>query len=497
MTRSQQRRVRVVALVVTLLFCYSLWQRGTWSPTPVAVSPEAAKEPAPAPAPPPAPSSLKKEPDVHVDVNAPPVKLKVQPGGGEIPTSSLTPTLSTQIPVANVAPVDNIPVQAAQTPLVVPPPKKTCPQYEQLQRAKHGPLSAGKRKFPYSRPDPECRTFNLPSLEALIQRMKGLIKDPDLFRLFENAYPNTLDTCIKWRGYANSTDAETGETVVTDEELAFVITGDINAMWLRDSASQVYSYLPLLEPSTDPDSLASLWRGLINSHARYIIISPYCHSFQPPAESFVNPTHNGAYLNNKPIPPYDPKLVFDCKWELDSLASFLQISVAYYERTGDLKFFQKYKWIEAVEAAVKAAGAMRLGTYSKEGKVEDSAWKFTGYTNRGSETLTNDGLGNPTKENGMVRTAFRPSDDACIYQLLVPANMMWAKYLEEASKIMAKLQGPQAEALTKEMNTFATGIRKGIEEDAIVKHKEFGDIFAYEIDGYGGANLMDDGISPQ
>jgi meiotically up-regulated gene 157 (Mug157) protein len=149
-----------------------------------------------------------------------------------------------------------------------------------------------------------------------------------------------------------------------------------------------------------------------------------------------------------------------------------------------------------VKAAVDAAGAMRLGTYSKEGKVEKSAWTFTGYTNRGSETLTNDGLGNPTKGNGMVRTAFRPSDDACIYQLLVPANMMWAKYLEEGSKIMERLEGKEAKDLTQEMRDFAYGIRKGIDEDAIVKHKDFGYIFAYEIDGYGGTNLMDDANVP-
>ncbi|APA15754.1 hypothetical protein sscle_15g105240 [Sclerotinia sclerotiorum 1980 UF-70] len=267
-------------------------------------------------------------------------------------------------------------------------------------------------------------------------------------------------------------------------------------MWLRDSASQIYSYLPLLEASDNRDSLASLWRGLINLHARYIIISPYCHSFQPPPESGLQLQHNGAYSQNHPIPPYDPKKVFDCKWELDSLASFLQVSTAYYQRTNDLSFFQKYSWIDAMSAAIDAAGAMRLGTYSPEGKVQKSAWSFTGWTNRGSETLTNDGLGNPTKQNGMVRSAFRPSDDACIYQLFVPGNMMWAKYLEEASLIMEKLDGKKAANLTTSMREQAFGIRKAIDRDAITHHRQFGDIYAYEIDGYGGHNLMDDANVP-
>lgn len=164
---------------------------------------------------------------------------------------------------------------------------ETCIGYEQLQQRKQKPLSEGRRQFPYSRPSLQCRTFTSEPLEELLKRMKEVIKDPDLYRLFENSYPNTLDTTIKWRGYANKVDPITMNSTVTDEELAFVITGDINAMWLRDSASQIFSYLPLLEASTDPDSLASLWRGVINIHARYIIISPYCHSFQPPPESNI------------------------------------------------------------------------------------------------------------------------------------------------------------------------------------------------------------------
>ncbi|KAH8910816.1 DUF1237-domain-containing protein [Coniochaeta sp. PMI_546] len=386
--------------------------------------------------------------------------------------------------------------QATETPSETATPSPTCVGFESWMASKPGPESMGKRHFPFVRPPPECRTFKSLPLEALIERMRLVIKDPDLFRLFENSYPITLDTMVKWRGYANKTDEETNETYQTDEELTYVITGDIDAMWLRDSASQIYSYLPLLEPSNSPDSLASLWRGLINSHARYIKISPYCHSFQPPPESGIPPTHNAAYSQNNPYPAYDPVLVFDCKWELDSLASFLQISSAYYKATGDIDFFGKYNWVSAVKAAVIAAGAMRVGTYDKDGKVLPSAWTFTGWTNRGSETLTNDGLGNPVRENGMVRTAFRPSDDATIFQLLVPANMMWAKYLEEASVIMERLSHAEAKTLAAQMRGQAAGIRAGIERDAIVPHREFGEIFVYEVDGFGSANLMDDANVP-
>ena len=395
---------------------------------------------------------------------------------------------------ANEAANDATPDYADDTASHIP--VTDCVDFIRWMSSRPGPESEGKRKFPYVRPLPECRTFKLPSLEALLERMKDVIKDPDLFRLFENSYPITLDTMVKWRGYANRTDEQTQKTVQTDEELTYVITGDIDAMWLRDSASQIYSYLPLLEPSTDPDSLASLWRGLINSHARYINISPYCHSFQPPVESGIWPSSNGAYANNNPQPPYDPQKVFDCKWELDSLASFLQISSAYYQATGDVEFFGKYSWVSAVAAGLKAAGDMRLGTYDKDGKVLPSAWTFTGYTNRGSETLTNDGLGNPIRENGMVRTAFRPSDDACIFQFLTPANMMWAKYLEEASFIMERLDDARAANLTGEMRAHAAGVRRGIDRDAVVRHRDFGDIFAYEVDGFGSANLMDDANVP-
>lgn len=389
----------------------------------------------------------------------------------------------------------------------IPTPKPECPPFEKHMRKKPGPPSTGSRQFPLVRPPPECRTYPVPAVDDYIAKMETSIKDPDLYRLFQNSFPNTLDTMVKWHGYAKDADGNS-----TTEELSYIITGDIDAMWLRDSASQLYSYLSFLSPhnaefNDDIKSLNSLWRGLINSHARYIIISPYCHSFQPPPESGIPPTTNGAYSHNKPRPAYDPSKVFDCKWELDSLASFLQVSVGYWAHTHDLAFFARYNWIEAVQAAVDAAAAMRLGTYDEQGRVLPSAWTFTGWTNRGSETLTNDGLGNPVRTNGMVRTGFRPSDDATIFQLLVPANMMWAKYLEEASVMMEELaegavhpidaqKQAMAQNLTQSMRDLAFGIRKGIDADGIVTHKEFGEIFAYECDGYGGVNLMDDANVP-
>ncbi|KAH8841309.1 hypothetical protein MCOR34_006922 [Pyricularia oryzae] len=434
----------------------------------------------------------------------------VHGGGGTRPSSS-GEGVTSQSPQS----------QSQSAPSVRPP---SCLKFEDLLSSRPGPYSNGKRKFPLVRPPPECRTFRLPSLESLLERMKGVIKDPDLYRLFENNYPNTLDTMIKWKGYAREPAAPTAMAdgdqeqqpevgaqlgPETDEELTYVITGDIDAMWLRDSASQVYSYLPLLEADKSPDSLASLWRGVINLHSRYIITSPYCHSFQPPAESGIPPTRNGAFEHNNPQPGYDPRLVYDCKWELDSLASFLQISVGYHQRTGDLAFFGRYQWAQAVRAAVDAAAAMTLGTYAADGKTEKSAWTFMGWTNRGTETLTNDGMGNPTRANGMVRTAFRPSDDATIFQLLVPANMMFAKYLEEASLIPEALSSTTDRAaaagtkrdeglvrLAADMRALAKGIREGIARDAVVRHRRFGDMFAYEVDGFGGANLMDDANVP-
>lgn len=155
-------------------------------------------------------------------------------------------------------------------------------------------------------------------------------------------------------------------------------------MWLRDSANQILSYLPVLQASGDPNSLAALFRGVINVQSRYIKITPYCHAFQPPPESGIHAESNGAYSQNTVHmfgkQGYDQAKTFDCKWELDSLASFLQISSEYYNATEDMGPFAKYQWVDTVEVILAAAEAMRTATYTPDG-MRSMVWGFLSRAN--------------------------------------------------------------------------------------------------------------------
>jgi meiotically up-regulated gene 157 (Mug157) protein len=363
-----------------------------------------------------------------------------------------------------------------------------CPEYVDYALEVHEPLSSGKYQLAYQRPSEECRTFKSQGLEDTITRMEGVIKDPDLYRLFQNAYPNTLDTAIAWKGYAANN---------TDEELTFIITGDINAMWLRDSSNQLQSYLPLLNASSDPNSIASLYRGVINLQARYLLTAPYCNSFQPPAESGIPPAENESGNQDIVFPEYSNSSVFECKYELDSLAAFLQISADYYEATGDVEFFGKFQWAKAIEAVLDVANDMMLPTYGPDGAVLQSPYTWERTTTRATETLANDGIGNPVANGtGLIRSAFRPSDDSTIFQLYIPANMMFSSYLAPTAEIMSKLNSTSSAALAKRMSSLSESLRNAIETHGTVDHPVYGKIYAFEVDGFGGRVIMDDANIP-
>ncbi|KAH7410049.1 hypothetical protein DE146DRAFT_674836 [Phaeosphaeria sp. MPI-PUGE-AT-0046c] len=341
------------------------------------------------------------------------------------------------------------------------------------------PFSIGKQELSYMRPIPPCRTFQSPELEETIERLKGIIVDPDLFRLFENSWPSTLDTTIAWRGWSNTT---------TGEELSFVITGDIEAMWLRDSANQLQAYVSLLKPNSSFDSLASVFRGAINLQARYILEYPFCNAFQAPGESGV--VHKSSRNSDQITPNFDFYKVFSCQWELDSVASFLQLSADYMAATSDVAFFQKSSnWTKAVDTILHTAESMMIDSYDAEGN-----WQHTPYTYCApyGGTPINQCNGAPHRGHiGLVRSFHRPSDDACTYQYLIPSNMMFSSALNATSDIMARIAPPTSN-LTSWMRSMSTGINRGIMDHAIISDPKYGKIYAFEIDGYGSHLAMDD-----
>ena len=268
-------------------------------------------------------------------------------------------------------------------------------------------------------------------------------------------------------------------------------------MWLRDSANQLQSYQSLLQANSSVYSLASLFRGAINLQARYIIAAPHCNAFHAPPEanltasmSFGASSGSSDYVS--PTPNHD--VVFECKYELDSLAAFLQLSHDYHQATGDSAFFGRHRWVEAMYTLINTTSDLLGGTYNRDGSVAYSPYIFQRNTPTAYETLPNSGIGAPVRGGtGMVRSAFRPSDDACTYQLFIPANMMFSQYLHRCAHIMEKLG---RHVMAEQMRKLSTSIRFGIEKHGRVHHPLHGKIYAYEVDGYGSANTMDDANIP-
>jgi meiotically up-regulated gene 157 (Mug157) protein len=167
----------------------------------------------------------------------------------------------------------------------------------------------------------------------------------------------------------------------------------------------------------------------------------------------------------------------------------------YYNATGDIDFFRKYSWVDAVKTVLQVAEEMMVPTYEEDGFVNNITYTFSRMSDRASETQTNNGLGNPfSNVTGLIRSFFRPSDDATIYQGFIPANMMFSRYLASASLIMAEL-GDQDE-LAEKMSTMASDLRKAITKHGIVHTNAFGPVYAFEVDGYLGQNIMDDANIP-
>ena len=249
----------------------------------------------------------------------------------------------------------------------------------------------------------------------------------------------------------------------------FVITGDIPAMWLRDSAAQVKPYLRLAQHD---DHFARLIAGVVKRQAACVLIDPYANAFNEAANGHC---HNRDKTDMGPW-------IWERKYELDSLCAPLTLAHALWRVTGATNH---------LDAQFIAAARLIVATIRQEQDHASSPYSFERLEGPTSDTLTHGGRGNPVAHTGMSWCGFRPSDDACGYNYLVPSNMLAAValgYLAELPLADAQLR---ADALT-----LAGEIRHGVEMHGITEHPRHGRIYAYETDGLGHHNLMDDANVP-
>lgn len=325
--------------------------------------------------------------------------------------------------------------------------------------------AGGERTVTGARPEPGERLFRSEAVEQTIERVKGLLTNRKLAEMFENCFPNTLDTTTHYR-----IDPATG---LPD---TFVYTGDIPAMWLRDSSAQVWPYLALAK---DDPQLRSMLEGVIRRQLRCIILDPYANAFND------GPTGGEWQGDNTRMRPE----VYERKWEIDSLCYPLRLAYGYWKATGDDSIFRSPEWGEALAAIVRTLREQQR----KEGG-NTGPYRFLRRTDRALDTLNNAGWGAPVSGCGLIVSSFRPSDDATTLQYLIPSNFFAVTSLRQSAELTRAAGG--SEALADECMTLAAEVEHALEQYGRTQHPDFGTIYAYEVDGFGNALMMDDANAP-
>jgi len=317
--------------------------------------------------------------------------------------------------------------------------------------------------FPSQRPRQNERKFVSRSVEEMIQRVKGKIRDPHLAWMFENCYPNTLDTTVQ-------------AGVVDGNPDTFIITGDIDAMWLRDSSCQVWPYVPLAK---NDDDLRRMFQGLIARQSRCILIDPY-------ANAFLFDPHAKKPLSWAVDDVTDMRPgVAERKWEIDSLCFCIRLAHGYWRATGDPSPFTA-EWARAMHLVLETFREQQR----KDGR---GSYHFQRKTEVPTDTLMLSGYGNPARPVGMIYSMFRPSDDACLYPLSVPENMFAVVSLRQLAEIADVVL--RDAAFANRCRALASEVERALSEYGRVR-VDGGEVWAYEVDGFGNQVLMDDANLP-
>ena len=311
------------------------------------------------------------------------------------------------------------------------------------------------------RPELSQRNFSSKAVEETILQVKKQLKDSKLAWMFENCFPNTLDTTVHFRTTDNRPDT-------------FVYTGDIHAMWLRDSAAQVWPYLNLMKKD---EPLRLLIAGVINRQTQCVLIDPYANAFND------GPVAENEWASD--LTDMKPEL-HERKWEIDSLCYTVRLAYHYWKLTGDTSVFSS-DW-------EKAAGLI-LRTFKEQQRKENlGPYKFQRKTERQLDTLSNDGYGAPVKPVGLIVSSFRPSDDATTFGFLIPSNLFAVVSLKQLAEI--SIQVTRNSAFASECTTLAAEVQTAISKYAITEHLNYGKIYAFEVDGFGNRLFMDDSNVP-
>lgn len=297
--------------------------------------------------------------------------------------------------------------------------------------------------------------------------MEGVarIRDPELAWLFANCLPNTLDTTV-----TPGSDAR-------GRPDTFVITGDIDAMWLRDSTNQVWPYLRFLRAD---DALRRLVEGVVRRQTRCVLLDPYANAFYADGER----VSHWAKDKTRMLPG-----VHERKYELDSLCAVLRLAVGYHEATGDTGPFDT-AWLRAVRLILETIETQQAGL----GELGYDAYTFARFGESPIDTIPC-GTGHPAARCGLSKSAFRPSDDGAHLPFPIAANAMAVVSLRQIARLLRALPRPERK-LAARAEKLANEIADAIARVGIVRHPKHGRIYAYEVDGYGSHYLMDDANVP-
>ncbi len=322
-------------------------------------------------------------------------------------------------------------------------------------------LSLQGQEFQSRRPAEADRLFVSQSVEETIIEVQSMLTNPKLAWMFGNCFPNTLDTTVHFTDNGDGTYD------------TFVVTGDIQAMWLRDSAAQVWPYLRYA--ATD-EHIRHMLAGVIARQIKCLNIDPYANAFN------FGPT-GGHWQSDKTKMDLN---VHERKWEIDSQCYPIRLAYAYWKTTGDTSVFTP-QWVEAMRKVLQTLTAQQR-------KKGTGPYRFQRVTENPLDSKSAYGKGGPVNPVGLIVSSFRPSDDATTLEFLIPSNFMAVTSLRKGAEILREVNH-EAE-LSSSFSALADEVEAALKKYAVVKHPKYGKIYAYEVDGFGSCVLMDDANIP-